>query len=225
MKTSNKILLGGLIVLLLGITAALTGIKIHYENHVADQKQRITTQTRNLEPFECVHAKGNVSIEWTQKAKQKVVVRADTTDIDKIRTNLRNGCLNVSAYDISGSEPVIKISVQKLKEITLAEGCEFDTESRVSIDELKLTMLSNSEANLHGKAKSAVIRCNSNSELDAENFKLEACDLEATDNAEVEVYVTQKLNVIAKSKSHVEYSGNPESVNIDSDKESVVEKD
>jgi len=224
MKTSNKILLGGLIVLLLGITAALTGIKIHYENHVADQKQRITTQTRKLEPFECIHAKGNVSIEWTQKVKQKVVVEADTADINKIRTNLRNGCLNVSAYDISGREPVVKISVQDLKEITLAEGCEFDTESRVSIDELKLTMLSSSEANLHGKAKSAVIKCNSNSELDAEDFKLETCDLKATDNAEAEVYVTKKLNVVAKSQSYVEYSGNPKSVNIDSDKNSVVEK-
>jgi len=225
MKTSNKILLGGLIVLLLGITVVLIGIKVHYENHVADQKQRITTQTRNLEPFNCIHAKGNISIEWAQKANQKVVVEADTSDIDKIRTNMHNGCLNVSAYDISGTEPVIRISVQDLKEITLAEGCQFDTESSVSIEKLNLSMHSNSEADLHGEAKSAVIRCKSNSKLDAEGFRLENCELEAVDNADVEVYVTNKLNVTAKSSSNVEYSGNPETVNIDSDKDSVVEKD
>jgi len=225
MKTSNKILSGGLIVLLLGITVVLIGTKVQYENHVADQKQRLTTQTRNLEAFNCIHAKGNISIEWTQKSNQEVVVEADTSDIDKIRTNIHNGCLNISAYDISGREPVIKISVQELKEITLAEGCEFDTESKVSIKELKLTLLSNSEADLHGKAKSAVIRCESNSKLDAEGFKLKNCDLKVSDNAKVEVNVAKKLNVVAKSNSRVEYSGNPESVNIDSDKDSVVEKD
>ena len=225
MKTSNKILLGGLLVLLLGIAAVLVGTKIHYENQVADQKQRITTQTRNLEAFNCIHAKGNISIEWTQKSNQKVVVEADTSDVDKIRTNIHNSCLNVSAYDISGREPVIKISVQELKEITLAEGCEFDTESSISIEKLKLTILSNSEADLHGKAKSAIIRCNSSSRLDAERFKLENCDLKASDNAKVEVYAEKNLNVIAKFNSRVEYSGNPESVNIDSDKDSVVEKD
>jgi|GEM_PF-2000087 len=225
MKTSNKILLGGLIVLLLGITAVLVGTKVQYEKHVADQKQKVTTQTRKMEHFDCIHAKGNISIEWTQENEQKIVVKADTSDIDKIRTNVRNGCLNISAYDIAGREPTIEIFVRNLKKITLAERCEFDTKSKVSLEKLKLTMHSNSEANLHGEAKSAEIRCSSNSELDAEGFKLKNCNLEATDNAEVEVNVTGRLNVVAKSNSNVEYSGNPKTVNIDTDKDSDVEKD
>jgi len=225
MKTSNKILLGGLIVLLLGITAVLIGTKVQYEKHVANQKQQVTSQKRKMEAFNCMHAKGNISIEWTQKSNQEVVVEADTSDIDKIRTNLHNGCLNVSAYDISGRKPIIKISVQNLKEITLAEGCEFDTETRVSLEELKLTMFSNSDADIHGEAKSAIISCSSNSELDAGDFKLESCTLEATDEAQVEVNVTNILNVLAKNNSEVEYSGNPKTVNIDTDKSSEVKKD
>ncbi|MGM0498123.1 MAG: GIN domain-containing protein [Bacteroidota bacterium] len=225
MKTSNKILLVGLIVLLLGITAVLTGTKVQYEKHVADQKQQITTQTRKMDAFECIHAKGNISIEWTQEDEQKVVVKADKSDIDKIRTNVRNGCLNISAYDIAGTEPTIEISVQNLNEITLAERCEFDTKSNVSLEKLKLTMHSNSEADFHGEAKSAIILCSSNSELDAEDFKLESCTLEATDNAKAEVYVTETLNVVAKSNSDVEYYGNPKTVNIDTDKDSDVKKD
>jgi hypothetical protein len=227
MKTSNKILLTGFIIVVLGIIALTIIVKSNIRKAVKTQEENIKTEEITLQNFDCVHVQGNIRVEWTQDSPQQVKIKADNNASNHVKTEVNDGCLLIKAENNSDKSfrGVVQIQKEVLKEIRLENGSRFESESRISANNIKINVSSNSDLELDGEADSVDIFCSSNSRLDMENFKVINCNIEAESSTRAEVYATGKLNITAKSNSSVFYSGNPETLNVNTSGGGKIEKD
>lgn len=225
MKTSNKLLTGGLIVLLLGIVAVMIGIKINYNKIVEHRQQNLKMETRQVNPFHSIHITGNLNVEWKQDSVQRVSVEAFKEQSSLVKTSVRNGCLYVSAEAISAEAPVVNLHIasSEIQQLTLKDSCKFETVSDLQFKDFKLDMSGHTSAKLEGTVSSAVIICSADSRLAAGDLTVQECYIEAMTGSVAHLEVDRKLDVLAKSDARVYYSGRPESVDINTSGDGTAE--
>jgi len=216
MKTSNKILIGGLIVFLLGIVAVMVGIKINYKKIVEHRQQNLKMENRQVQPFHSIQVTGNLNVRWKQDSVQRVSVEAFKEQMNLVKTNVRNGCLYVSAKAVSAAAPVINLHIASpgIQQLTLNDSCKFETVSDLQLKDFKLDMSGHVNAKLEGTVNSAVMICSAESRLVAGDLTLQECYIEAMTGSVAHLEVNRKLDVLVKSDARVYYSGRPESVDI-----------
>ncbi|MFO8234242.1 MAG: DUF2807 domain-containing protein [Bacteroidales bacterium] len=223
MKTSNKILLGGLIVTLIFIATVLIVLKSRYQEEIQNRQASIEKQERELEPFKYVNISGNIRIRWVQNSEQKVFVEADNNSIEQVQTVVEDDKLTIT-YDGDNSEslPVLYLHRDTLRQIFLQGKCNFKTEHEISLDQIQLTMEDESRAILKGKSNNVVIQCGGESSLYANEFEITDCNIHTTDKSSAKIKVTDYLYIKAENESSVLYYGKPENVNINSSKEATT---
>lgn len=224
MKTSNKILLGGLIVLLLFITFFLISLRKHYREEVSERKARTEKQQRELKSFSHIQADGNLQIRWSQNRGESVFVEADKTTIEQINTTVEDEKLIISANETGSSSAPVVIYIEKdtLGQIFLEGESRLKTEGDISQDNFELIMNDKTSATLRGKAENAVISCSGESRLYAEKLNIDTCHILSSDSSYANINVTRALTIEASGESRVHYSGNPETVNIDTSEKATT---
>lgn len=216
MKTSNKILLGGLLILLLFITMFLISLRKHYREEMNDRNARIEKQQRKLKPFRHIQADGSLQIKWVQNGKESISVEADKDILEQIHTTVEDEKLMISLNETkSSSVPVVVyIEKDKLGQIFLAGESRLNTEGKISQNNFELIMTDKAQATLSGKVENAVISCSGESKLYAKDLNFDACHISTSVNSYANINVSRELTIKASGESRVYYSGNPESVNI-----------
>ena len=74
MKTSNKILLGGLIVLILFVVSVIIFLKVNYSKQLKQTKENTEKHSRDSQNLGSLEGKENLSIQWKQDSDQRVAV-------------------------------------------------------------------------------------------------------------------------------------------------------
>jgi hypothetical protein len=241
MKTSNKLLFGLFIAILVVITVTAVFISRNLKFGPAVTGSGVAlSETRQLPAFNQLDASSGIQVIYTPGSSKKVSVKGDSNLVKQLVTEVINNKLTVrlDVKSFRTNNPlIVEITTDSLTQVTIGAGCNFtvhgamkqnilvlDAGSGSSADltgefeQFSADMSSGSSAKFAGKAAHAKIGASSGSEVKASSLICGTADIEASSGASISINVTNELSVDASSGSVIKYSGNPnmKSINISS---------
>jgi len=131
-----------------------------------------------------------------------VVLSGSTTTIDW-------DPISASSFSIAASgssQIVIEVFAE---EVDVAASGSTDITADFTTDELNITASGSSNIELNGSAGIVDLNLSGSNQISAFELQTEEVDLEASGSTQVEIAVSERLNVIARGSSRVQYVGNP----------------
>jgi hypothetical protein len=234
MKTSNKILLGALILVSLVILTGLLITKSKLTSALTQGDGNIVELTRDIGNFEQLKVVGNFHVNYTQDGATKLTLSADENLHELIETEVRNNELNIrqKARISSKDRFKIELSSPSLTNVEASASARFISRNKVVSD--RLSLLANAGAHmeiegdfqtldadqnagakiiLRGTARNLNIETNAGGSVDA--TEMEANQVTVSANAGASARVNAKeLNASANAGGSVWYIGEPVMKNI-----------
>ena len=241
MKTSNILLLSMIGVILLFITVSLTMIRNDLKGAFNEKETIKTTgvvvgEERDVKQFNKINVSNNIKVRFTQDSSYHVTVNADSALIEIVETQVMEGTLFLrtkKSYDKKERIEIV-VSSKQLEAISASSGSEFTTTGKISVpsltidaisganiyincevDNIKIDSNSGSKTTLNGQCKKMIVSCDAGSQIIANNMTVQEADINANSGSQVMVYVTELINIEARSGSKIVCKGNPQTGKID----------
>jgi hypothetical protein len=238
MKTSNKILLGLLVLILLTITTVMVFIKAEFHkfsstNYRGNGKQYSTTL--NLAKFNQIEVEDLIKVNYTQDTFQSVIIRADSNLLKSIVAEDKNGKLRLYLRDkIELDDPIlVDITTDSINAVKLSTGGCFSTTHKMMVsnfhgegtagavfsmdgdfNDIDMDMNNGCVVNFSGKCKNLNLAGSSGSVLTASNMIAANCSIKAYAGAIMNVNVTDEISVDASAGSIVNCNGKAKTKNM-----------
>jgi hypothetical protein len=199
------------IVLLVAITVAFSGCKLH--RGLAGSGNR-KTEKRELKSFNSIDTSGAYEINITCQKPASFEIEADDNLLPLIKTEVRDGILFVGNDQEfhSSKSPALRISMPELNSVSSSGAAEIKIADANSGD-LKITSTGADSVDAAGKAKSVTISTTGAGNIDTSKLTAEKAKVEISGAATVGVYASEQLDVTVSGVGSVTYSGNPKVVN------------
>jgi len=193
----------------------------------------VTTQDRPVTSFHAIKVSGGIDVELSQGNALKLQVEADENLIALIRTEVKEGVLNIYPSESIRDAKTLKIHLtfQKIDAITASGGCDIESNHKLSFDILKVDLSGGCDieldckagnlecklsggcdAEFKGEAENGTFDASGGCDVKASEFWLKNCSVDATGGSDVTVYATGELTLKASGASDITYSGNPAKV-------------
>lgn len=237
MKTSNKILLGVLILIAaLGIFPVIY-LKMNLKEMKKEQvvgNGQMTRQSREVSSFKGIHSGGILKVYLTQGA-QKLELEGESNLLDLVETAVEGGHLLLKMKPgvtfNTKSEVKVHISTPELEEIELSGAGSVTTDSVFKSNDLVIVLSGVGEMDmnlesqhvvtnlvgsgkilLRGKTARLEATCSGAGQIEAQD--LEAGEVEATCSGvgSVKVFPVQSLNATVGGVGNIYYRGDPASI-------------
>lgn len=208
-------------------------------------------EKRNVAAFTGVKVSNAITLYLSQGNEDAVAVScSDASDNKKIKTEVKNGILNVyvdngfwsgfnlkdkkvKAYvsiknidfiGISGASSV-KINeslVSKNLKVTLSGASNI--KGNITVADLKVNISGASSINFTGKATTADIDASGASSFKSFDLEVANCNIDASGASNVNITVTTELKAEASGASSIKYKGNPINTNTNATGASSIKK-
>lgn len=230
MKTSNKLLLALLALVLAGITALAVTVKIYINKNTVAGNGNKTSEIRMIDGFTKINVRGRMVVILTQGANTELKINADSNLIPLVETKVEEGELIITLKEQVREGDIITLYVtadHNLSAMEIAAGCTIETpevlagdnldvntsagaQTKLSLKykELFLEASSGSYVTLSGTSDKAVINFSSGSNIDAENLEIEMAEAEGSSGGNASIKVAKELKVDVSSGANLTYSGN-----------------
>ena len=229
MKTSNKILLVVLILILaLGIISSIW-LRVTVFAEAVEGDGNVQQQERRLEDFHKIDVAGSFKVYFTQDSIQRIMVTADSNLMDYIQTDVVNGELKVSPrsrirsrnlqldisamelthFKASGGAHVFGTNLITGPELNLRGSAGSSFEMETLVERLMVRLSSGSDAMLAGQADSATFQASSGSQVNAFDLVAQTVKVTASSGSNLNVNAQKELSVKASSGSDIQYMGAP----------------
>ncbi|MBS4013921.1 MAG: DUF2807 domain-containing protein [Bacteroidetes bacterium] len=233
MKTSNKLLLGALLVALLGITISVFLMKSVLNKTLIIGKGNLIEKTIDVNDFTNLNIAGNYKIYYTQDDSYAVKIIAEENIINLINVFVEEETLKTSSDSMIVSSNIsIYVTAPNISNLILTAGSSFIA-GFIATDEIKVTanggvnldingtfsefnlfLNAGADAIIKGNSKRLSVLANAGSSLQAKEFEVLEAELTASSGSTLEVNAINTLSVESSSGSSVIYYGNPELKNI-----------
>jgi hypothetical protein len=223
MKTSNKLLLGLFVLILLTITVVMAVVKINFfkpgsSTYTVSGKQ--TEEQRNVAKFNQIEVENMIKVNYTQDNQQRVVIKADSNLIRMVVSEVKEPIqVDISTDSINGIKLTaggIFGTTKKMKVTKLdgdgSAGALFEVDG--DFTDLKIEMSAGCVANFKGKCKNLEISCTAGSIFNANDLVAEYGTISASAGAVMNVNVTGEISVDANAGSVIKCSGKARAKNI-----------
>ena len=231
MKTTAKIILGLLVLMLVVTTVLMVSFRLSV-NHadIVPGSGKIVSQELALQPFSEVSAQGNFTLYLQEGLQEEIRIEADDNLIEFLNTEIRDNKLlleitrpmkNPTQFDVF----VTYVSLNQIKASSAVRvhtqgilsgeslGVEIKSGARtditLNVSDLNLEVGSGANAVFSGQALDVSLTVRAGAVLQAVELLAKQMKIDASEGARAEVNVTELLSVNAKSGSHVFYKGNP----------------
>ena len=126
------------------------------------------TETRDLPSFHSINFRGNGKVVLSQGEHQEVTVRADDNIIDKLRTEVSDGRLVISAdkWVMDESDAVYDITVTDIREISLSGMGELESREAIRAKDLKIRLSGTGEISLDLEAENVMTKISGTGEIE-----------------------------------------------------------
>lgn len=173
----------------------------------------VVSEKRGLSGFKAVDVGGVFQIEITSQKEFGVEVEADDNLLPLIKTEVRNGILNIETErKLSSSNPLrVRISAPDIDKLEVSGA------ANVILNDLKNSGLSvdssgASKIKISGETEKLTVDVSGATKVDAESLTAENATVDARGASHVNVNVTGQLRSDASGASKIVYSGSPVSV-------------
>jgi hypothetical protein len=223
MKTSNKLLLGLLIVILLGATAFVGAVRYYGTGNAV-------TQNRDVSPFTEIEVKGNLRVYITQQAGHSLEIRAADNLLELVNATVSDGVLHLKlTQPVKRDERVeIHVSAETIRGLTFAEGALVQSTGELRGDELKIKGNSGGQTNLtlhyaalevnassgvisqlEGEVADALINGYSGTIINAAKLRAGKCAIAGNQGTVTHIHVSDELSATLTGGSVLTYTGEP----------------
>jgi hypothetical protein len=229
MKTSNIILLAGVLLVMIVIAIGMGRIKSKLTETFIKPSGNMVEKTYDLATFSKINLRDNIECTLVKADEQMVKVEMDEAWLDKLSVKVSgDGFLGFDLEGFGKTGPIkVTIHYTDLSKLTLKNASctgEIIADSQeqlyvISGSQLDATMdtkycnlfmQSGSQANLSGICTSLRTQSESGSMLFAEKLMVEKCIAIVESGAKSELSVSTKLNATAKNGGSISYKGSPE---------------
>jgi hypothetical protein len=231
--------------LLTGIFAfVLITIVFGFTLHTNQTDGDIITQKRTVSPFTKIEASTSVTVILKQGDTYSVTVTADANQIDKVRTTISQGTLNISVdkRHLSGSAK-IEVVTPSLKSIKASASADIRSEGELTFDKLDIETSSGSDVKLHinnkiaicnsssgsdihlkGKTIVLIANASSGSDFNASQLIAENGKITAESGADAKVNITDEAEFEASSGGSIKYFSQPHNITLKTSSGGDIEK-
>ncbi len=237
MKTTNKILLTTLFLILAGISITLIYFRVQLSRHPIQimGSGDVITEERQLGLFDAVSVNGKFNVELHISDSNKLIINAYEDLMEYINTDINNNTLVIDFQLKTGRYKKIEIDVyvNSINSLEVSSGASINSTDTVyafsfnhlvssgaqsslilNVDDLHLESSSGSRAVIMGLARTVRAKTNSGAQIRAAELSADVCHIDASSGANAQVTANNELHVNASSGSNVRYGGNPAVQNI-----------
>ena len=231
MKTSNILITVFLGLILIAIAASIISAKLKLNTLVSmDLSGKLITETRSVSPFQKIDVSNHIQVNFTQDSLQSVVVKADSSLLSVLKTEVRDGVLYISTEQSTFNQPLIEVDVTAalLDAASMNSGSSFVTKGTIrmphfvmnansgataevacEVVDMKLDVHSGSVVNLKGQCTNLTTSCHSGSILGADELVVQNANVTGHSGAILNINVIGEVDVDAHSGSIINCKGNP----------------
>ncbi len=222
------------LILFLSISLLLGSCNIDMINRVEGNKN-VTTTTRKVgDDFTRVKVSRGLDLYITQGSNSELTVEADENLQDLIKTEVKNGQLNIySEKNIwRAKSKKIYLTLPQIDYLKASSGSEVVSKGTLNVNDFEVDVSSGADVNLTVKAKNVVSEASSGSYLNIKGetethnakassgasiraYKLESETTTArvSSGANIDVHASEYLDAKASSGGDIDYRGNPKRIN------------
>ncbi len=214
------------------------------DSYICDKANVNATDVREVEPFSRVKLSNAITVNIVQGDEQSVVINADESIINKVKTEVNGNLLSVYIdedwfkrnFRSKSHKVVVDITVPELTALDVSGACNVDVKgfrnenftmkasgaSNVVIDDFIVKEISSFEASgasnvkIFGKGEKVIIRASGASDVISKNFAANIAVVHASGASDVNVTAYDEIRVDCSGASDVDYYGGPKAVDISS---------
>lgn len=230
MKTSNKLILGFLTLILIAITVFVAVAKYYQYADTVTGNGKNTSNVRQVSDFNSIEVSGKISVNLTQGAARKVEVKGDENLIALIRTEVSGNRLRIYTKDKINRQAKIEVDVTipNIESLHMYGGANIRSTNELKGEELDLKTSSGSQATLalqykdlkldsnagsvlqlSGQVEEANVDASAGSIINAFNLSTRKCSVWANAGSMTEVKVLDEISADISSGSTLTYDGEP----------------
>ncbi|MCO4291253.1 DUF2807 domain-containing protein [Solitalea sp. MAHUQ-68] len=199
------------------------------------------TEKRNATGFKGIKASNGVVVYITPGTSEAVSVTANQDDIKRLRTEVKEGVLEIyvankisSWFNWKGENETYKVYVtaKEINSVVTSSGANIFSTSKIKTDkliaqassgsfikfesesnDLNCESSSGAQMELIGGTKSSIIHTSSGSYINASNYITETCTARSSSGSKMDINVVKQLDAEASSGGRIIYKGNPSNIN------------
>lgn len=207
--------------------------------------RNVVKKERSTGSFTGIKVSTGIDVFLKQTGNESIIVEADENLHEYIRTEIRDGVLNVysdanireaakkivyvtmgdirfikttSAGDVVGENPI------KSDEIELSASSAGNINLEIYAREIKLDISSSGDITLNGEADKLNASLSSAGDLNAYELDVREADVSASSAGDADVTVSERLTARASSAGDINYRGNPKYIDAHSSSAGGVHK-
>ena len=169
-----------------------------------------TTQTRDVAAFTRIDNRGSVDVRLRVGEQQSVEVRAGEKVIDDVRTEVRDGTLELT-FDhdgFGGDDVVVDVSVPKLAGIEISGSGDVDGDG-LDADAFELVSEGSADIVLEGAVGRLAVVLDGSGDADLAHLASREARVAVSGSGDADVRADQRLDVDVDGSGDVSYYGDP----------------
>lgn len=237
MKTSNKIMLAALILLLVMLTVLLVFVRVNLKlGPVTEGSMNVVTETRQIASFKAIEASGGLTIELLQDDAIGLTIEADDNLIELVVTEVDDEVLKIHLKERVGKHKALDVKVAfvtlealrasagvRVTSVTTLVGLALEhvlssgaySDLNLDFETLTLEATSGSHAKLAGKVSELFIKSNAGSQVEASELQAQNATINTSSGAVNHIFVNNEMSIDASSGALVSYGGQPVNKSIE----------
>lgn len=231
MKTTNKILLAAIILILVAMTALMVVVRVNLKlGPVTQGSRNVITETRQVASFRAIEASGSVKVELLQAEEVGLTVEADDNLLELVVTEVDNEVLKIHLKERVGKHEALDVRVDfvaieslrasagaRVTSVNTLAGLALEliissgafSELDLDFETLTLEATAGAHAKLRGKVNELFLKSNAGSEVDASQLQANTAEIFSSSGAVNHVFVNNEMSIDASSGALVSYGGQP----------------
>jgi hypothetical protein len=245
MKTSIKLLLGFLIVILVSITAFIAVAKYYQSANTVTGNGKNVSDARQVTDFNGLVVSGKISVNLTQGAETKVEVKGDENLVALVGTELEGNRLHIYTKEKISREAKLEVDVTipAIESLHLYGGANIRSTNELKGEDLEMKTSSGSQATLalqyknlklesnagsvlqlNGQVEEASFETSTGSVINAFGLSTRKFSIGANAGSVTEVKVLEEISADVSSGSTLTYDGEPAVRNVNSSSGGMIKK-
>lgn len=246
MKTSNKLLIGLLVLFLIIITVFAGVARYHYSAERISGDGNRVSQSREVAAFSGIRISGKIKVYITQGPEKKLEIRADQNLLPLIHTGVDNEILTIDitdhkidrnallevylstgavrSLDISGEASVETVNGLKGEELQINGSSGSTGNISLQYKNLICDFSSGASVKLSGNVESAAFVSSAGARIEGSNLTARKCSVDSNAGSYADVKVVDELTADVSSGSMFQYSGDPSVRNINASSGGTIQK-
>lgn len=172
------------------------------------------TEQRTVDEYSAIKCMIGADITVTQAEQPALSITADDNLLPIIKTEARNGTLEVSSEESYSSRTrvQIQIKVPMISRVEILGSANVILDS-VTDEKLELEILGSGDIEATGKVRALDARISGSGELQLKQLEAATCSIRISGSGDAEVTAKEALDVRVSGSGEVVYYGNPVNVN------------